>query len=663
MNFEFKSETASVDTETFYNKKDYSVGDLGLYGYTHDPRFDCYLVSVASRDFEYVGHPKDMPWEKIAGKEWVSHNKGFDHAVITRMQELGTIPTVAPSRWHCSANLCVYNQLPRDLKGAVLAAFGETISKDVRDKEMNGKHWHEFTPDTQQRVLAYALDDPRWCLALWEKFSPEWPETERLLSELTYRQGSRGFYVDREGVDNDIRLLEKVKFEAVQRIPWRDNYAILSHVGLAEQCRMVGITPPASLAMNDEACAAWEDQYGSTYPWVAAMRDYRRTNALLEKFKTLRERIMPNGRMSYSLYYFGGHTGRWSGAGGFNMQNMPREAFRFDKNFNIISDPEKLNETKHADTPPEYLLGSVDMRGKFIAAPGKKLLVADYAQIEARITPWLAGDTETLALARKGISVYEGHARKSMGWTGGPLKKEDPKLYLLAKIRVLGLGFGCGHEKFLVIGKQWLPEDVFEAIFLCPVSAENELKYIDYRRRMAERSEDSAAWKRWLTMWKKKSDKERWGLVNSWLQVSSFRATNPKIVALWKKLDQGLKSSIGGTYEVELPSGRVMRYFNVNDTEGSIQARTTRGGHFSYFYGGKVCENIVQATARDVFGDAKLRVDQEMPVIMDTHDEIISEVDEAFNGQRLVEIMTQPPSWASSLPLGVELTETKVYLK
>ena len=36
-------------------------------------------------------------------------------------------------------------------------------------------------------------------------------------------------------------------------------------------------------AIRAKTCAAWEREHGATYPWVAAMRDWRKSNALFEK--------------------------------------------------------------------------------------------------------------------------------------------------------------------------------------------------------------------------------------------------------------------------------------------------------------------------------------------------------------------------------------------
>lgn len=105
-----------VDFETFYTGT-YSVSEMGHYAYVHDRRFDAYLVSVTDGRQSCVCHPSVFPWASIAGREWVSHHRDFDRAVLERLKtedrrrktEVG-----GPKVWHCSAAVCAYLQLPRD---------------------------------------------------------------------------------------------------------------------------------------------------------------------------------------------------------------------------------------------------------------------------------------------------------------------------------------------------------------------------------------------------------------------------------------------------------------------------------------------------------------------------------------------------------------------
>lgn len=644
-----KRKAVGIDFETFYSA-DYSIAELGNYGYTHDPRFDAYMVTISTEGYEYKGPPAGADWHRLKGLLWLSHNKGFDSAVYYRLVELGIVPLIEFAEWHCTANLAVYVGLPRNLKGAVQQAFGKTISKNIRDKEIKGKRWSEMGEDLQKRVLEYALDDARYCVQLWEKYGDQWPETERVLSNLTYDMGDSGLHLNVEKLDQDIQLLDRVKFEAQRRIPWvTEDVGVLSRKAFFAECAKVGVKPPTSLAADDEDFDKWLDEHGPKFPWVSSIADYRRSNTIGGKFKTMRERVRPDGTMPYSLLYYGAHSGRWSGTGGVNLQNMPREPIRVTAGWDL---------TKSKDAP--Y---SADMRSNIVAPEGYKLAIFDYAQIEARVTPWLCGDTETLDLARKGISVYEVHARTSMGWTGGVLKDEDKNLYQLAKARVLGLGFGCGWYRFVEFSKKTLPAEAFSVVFGADVTQEQVNLFwqhvIKYTRNRATLASLQREWDMKL------SPEGRRSWINSWLQVSDFRAKNPKITAKWREFGDDLTAAMGDDYSVELPSGRVLHYFGVCQSEkGDTMAAFTRGEKPKFLHGALLLENAVQAIARDVMGEALIRLHRAgIKVVLHVHDEIVCLVKQDFDTRIIGELMTVNPSWARSLPLGVEGVESQIYLK
>lgn len=435
--------TYAVDFETFYSA-DYSVVDLGNWGYTHHPEFDAYLVSIVGDDGNsFVGNPKDFDWESIGGHVWVSHNATFDSAVYERLQELGVASKNAqPSEWHDTADLVVYLGCPRSLKNASAVLFGIEMSKDVRDK-MKGKPWNTMTPEFQQEVMAYALKDSELCLRIWKEHSAKWPEWERQLSLHTRAMCWRGLPVDAEGVREDVRLLELQLWQCRSKIPWAsdEDAAVLSPKAMAAECRKYGVEPPRSMAKDSEEFDAWMEQYGEKLPFATAMSQYRRINTLLQKFRALERRTKPDGWMPFALKYFGAHTGRWSGDSGVNVQNMGRDPVFFDE-CGIVGDPEKIEEFKAKIKKGEPVpVPFVDMRKRIKAPEGKKFVVCDLSNIEPRCMAVLGGDTATLETLRTGADIYEAHARATMRYTDPrPLKEVDGELRRLSKARCLSGG-------------------------------------------------------------------------------------------------------------------------------------------------------------------------------------------------------------------------------
>jgi DNA polymerase len=86
-------------------------------------------------------------------------------------------------------------------------------------------------------------------------------------------------------------------------------------------------------------------------------------------------------------------------------------------------------------------------------------------------------------------------------------------------------------------------------------------------------------------------------------------------------------------------------------------------------YGGKLLENITQASSRDILAYNLLRLKREygsiVAVVMHVHDEIVTEVAEngTFNLNVLNKLLVDNPPWAAGLPLAAEGFEAHRYAK
>lgn len=595
---------AAIDFETYYDDE-ISIIPLGIHHYLQ--KTDIYLVSIATdTGIKYVGHPKGFDWSQIAGPDWtwLSHNAQFDLPVFQRIQELevgNTCEVRELAAWHDTADLTAYLSLPRSLKEASKHLLNQEISKDTRDK-MKGQQWEAMSPEFRAEVELYALKDAENCLEIWLRHGNLWPERERKISQKTREMALRGVPLDIAGLKNDIDKLTLDLWELRQAIPWKDEphrdsakarkgetVALLSPIALREECAKNGLTAPTSFAQDDPEAEEFFNKYSEKYPWVRAVRDYRKAGKHCSTLKTMLQRADSQGNMAYGLKYFGAHTGRDSGDSGLNMQNLPK---------GVVS--------------------GVDIRAKIKAPEGYTLAIVDLSQIEPRCLHWLAEDEKTLQYIREIPDLYEAQARAWGIWDGeGSMKKVAPDIRHMMKQLALGLGYGMGAKKFADVAGV----DSAEALRL----------------------------------------------------TALYRSKNPKVTQLWKKLEKPMFETAldpdDKTYEVHLPSGRKLRYRGVTATGGSLQAFIPRGRSMMQlkFWGGVICENLVQGTARDVFMEQCLRIEEAgIPVIMRVHDEAVCLVPEESAQERLnqiISIMSTAPEWAPGLPLAAEGGLSKTYKK
>lgn len=415
----------AIDTETFYSD-DCNVADLGPYAYCRHEDWKCYLVSVAGDDgYRFTGRPEDADWSRLNGQTWVMHNAQFDLEVIGRMAETRQIPEVRPSEVFDTADLSRYLQQPGSLKEAVKELLGVEVSKAVRTA-MKNKVLTDLPEEKRQAVIDYAQADADLTLRLWREHSHKWPEHERTLSRLTLEMGQKGMPLNIQRLDEAITDLKTQLWNTRELIPWDE--PLLSAKKVAEYCRSHGILPPLSMAKDSSDFESWLSKHGKAHPAVAALGVYRRQNTMLERLKSMRARTKDTGECVFEMKYSGAtNTRRWSGSGGLNFQNFPRD--------------------------PMF---GIDIRKIFEAPKGKMFAVVDLANIEPRALAVLCKDRAQIDYLRDPKNdIYELTARRVFGYDDPrPIKEVDKKLRQLSKVVVLGAGYGTGPAKFIDVAKK-----------------------------------------------------------------------------------------------------------------------------------------------------------------------------------------------------------------
>ena len=667
----------AIDFETFYDKKaGYSLTMMDPYAYTHDPRFDAYLMSVASdTGEEYVGPPEAFDWSGIAGALWIAHNAAFDGMVVNRLVEQGKIPDIK-RRWACTADMVAYLCMPRSLKQACRHLLGLEISKAVRE-EMDGVRFGSLDPERRKALTDYAGDDARLSLRLWTNYGHLWPEVEREISESIRESGWRGVHIDRKAVAEGLAKLKKVELAAARKFPWvkpgdkkappaGSRPAFLLHI------KDLGLPVPKSVKKDDPLFLEWAAKYKDAYPVIQARLDYASVITHVARLEAMLALADKDDNLRFSLRYAGCHTLRSkSGREGADDEKA-------ETKFNPLNIPKGCLEKG-----PEYgLTFGVNMRGTLTPRPGHKFMIYDFCQIESRCVQWIAGNHRFLSLVREIGNIYEADAVQSGLWNPklGPLKKMDERLYASSKERVLGLGFSLGTAKFLATCRR-------KKVDLGSIPREQWV--LDRRVKFLLRNYTELNWD------EPKDEYEIGAFLAADKQVRGWREANAPVVRLWATLQNALMEAAKRgvpRHEFILPSGRPKFYYDpkmiattkvVKDAETGkpenraelrLYAATVKGERSNApLHGGVITENVVQSFARDIMFTGAMDVRKEAPqwaFLWDVYDEMIFEVpdcDVEVASRVIPECLCKgtASTWAGmkTLPLEVEGGARERYMK
>jgi DNA polymerase bacteriophage-type len=428
----------------------------------------------------------------------------------------------------------------------------------------------------------------------------------------TRLQSRRGVFIDTELVDRDKTRISAMRFEAFKAIPWHADAKPLSYPALVKYCNAAGLPVPKSTAKTDEATDDLMTDNPALAEVIGHMRRFRRANTVLTKIEALRARVTDNDILPLEMLYAGAPHTRRWSSKGVNVQNLDREP--------LVTNPIGVKGGASPET--------VWSRRWIKPRPGKIFWIGDFAQIEPRCLNWLVNNEEMMVALRSGYSYYEAYVRsahqeKRVGWSGTPgtLKKEvGIARYTKIKNESLGAGYGMGATK-----------------------------YMTYANVEAAEAEEV---------------------------IKGFRASNPKITAFWRRLDNMISSAARDKNKhlcIDMPTGDTLQYFNVRPSKKGYEGFTVKSDYGFQslqprLWGGTLTENVTQRCARDVLANAVVKLeDAGLPVLFTSHDEVVLELDKDASLDEAVkeaeQILTTPPEWAEGLVLGVEGGLAESYTK
>lgn len=379
------------------------------------------------------------------------------------------------------------------------------------------------------------------------------------------------------------------------------------------------------------------------------------------KFQAMVNRADPDTDRVHGAFIFSGagSTQRYSSKG-VQAHNMPRDK---------LKDPEQIRKYILDNMDPDVLVARSGfnimqtlkrlLRHSIKAAPGKEFVCGDWGQIEGRVMPWLAMgvnaqcDTwaqdklDQYANQTEEYDVYcqaaESVYRQDVRRDGSELAEQQRQI---GKVAELSLQFGGGEGAFMGMATGYGVHVEFD-----------------------EATVIKGAWRGanpWAPVY--------WKALHS-AAVRAVRA--PMTQQYAGRVTYMYQPSImHGTLWCLLPSGTVLAY-----PAARVEVEQTRyGSSFRLsamkaawkpkadekewpritLWHGVLAENVTQAVSAVLLRDtlADLSFEHDAPIVGDTHDEILLEVEskrQKYWHKRLQKSMLKGQKWSKGLPLAVDI--------
>lgn len=650
-----------IDIET-YSSVD--LAKAGVYAYTEAPDFDILLIGYKYDDEDEVhvidtlAVDRDFDEELYEFRQALTNpsivktafNANFERTCLAKW----TGAAMPPEEWRCTMIKALTMGLPgnladvgmalglpedklKDPQGKALIQFFSKPCKPTRTNGQRTRNLPAHDPEKWKLFIAYNRQDVVTEQEILKRLAVyKIPDAEQALWSLDQ-------HMNDNGVKLDIPMVEKIVEYDTQR-----------RQELQEEAQTItGLSNPNSLAQLKKWLASQgvemasvtkdtiaEALAGDLPENVRRMLEIRTAlgKTSVAKYSTMLTAVCQDHRLRGILQFYGANrSGRWAGrlVQTHNLAKNSLPDLDLARELAAAGDFDTM-QTLFGETAFVF---SELIRTAFIPSDGCRFVVSDFAAIEARVISWISGEEWRLEAFRAGKDIY---CETASQMYKVPVVKHGENGHLRQKGKVAELA--CGYQGGIGAMKRMdkggtIPEEELQAV------------------------------------------------------VDAWRAANPKIPKLWRTCELAAKTAIeehrtvriahgitfsyiNGNLFIKLPSGRRLCYW---DTRLKLDPRDGRD-HIVYMgvnqetkqwgetetYGGKLVENIVQATARDCLAVAMTRVSElGYKIVMHVHDEMIVDVpNEDTKAPAVInDIMGQPIDWAPGLPLKGDTYETPFYKK
>ena len=677
--------TLSIDTETFSSV---DLAKSGVYRYMESPDFEILLIGYSFDEGPVHVHdctqpgcwPRDL-MDALFDPEVTkyAYNAVFERQAFAHALE----EYLPPEQWKDTMIMALECGLPGSLAAAGTAlglpeeqlkdprgkALIQYFCKPCRPTRVNGgrtRNLPKHDPEKWALFIEYNRQDVVTEMAIRKKLEKiPVPASEWDLWHLDQEMNDRGIRIDLPMVDNIVRYDEQRRAEL-----------------LDEAREITGLSNPNSLAQ----LKPWIEREGMDVPQLrkddveallsgsGLLPEVRRVLEIRQalgktstaKYGAMQEAVCEDGRLRGILQFYGANrSGRWAG----RIVQVHNLAKNFLPDLDLARE---LAEEGDFDTM-ETLFGETAfvfselIRTAFIPSDGRRFVVSDFSAIEARVVAWLAGEQWTLDAFKAGEDIY---CKTASMMYHVPVEKHGQNKHLRqkGKIAVLACGYqgGVGAMKAMDRGGSIPEEELQSVVDQWRAANPNIVKlWYDY---------EAAA----------KTAIREGRPVRRGIRIPAENIAEREYMAGGRVREYSVRKGCSVTFThrngnliVVLPSGRRLVYWGArleeDPSKGGRESiiymgvnQTTKQWGKTETYGGKLVENVVQATARDCLAEAMRRVTaMGYEIVMHIHDEMVVDVpiEDTDALARINKAMGDPIDWAPGLPLKGDGYETPFYKK
>ena len=644
----------SCDIETF---SDVDLIRCGVYKYADSPNFEMLLFAYAVDDGDVhiidIAGGEELPEKIIQAIKSdtvvkTAYNAQFERVCLSRYLKLPDGEYLNPQSWYCTAVQAAELALPLSLAdvGSVLGLERQKMTEGkelikyfcvpCKPTKSNGnctrnRPCHDINKwETFKKYCMRDVDVERQ-IADKLKMYPISDEEHRLYV-LDQIINDRGVLVDSELAEQAVKLNSiqtAVAVEQAYMITGLENPNSVTQ--LKQWLKEKGVEIES---LSKKSVKSLADETDGDVSEMLKLR-LLMAKTSVKKYEAVIRSVCSDNRVHGMMRFCGANrTGRWSG-NILQPQNLPQNHL---PDLTLARDIVKDGDFEMLD----MMFGNVPnvlselIRTVLIPKPNHRFIVADFSAIEAGVLAWIAGEQWRIDTFKNGGDIYCASASKMFKV---PVEKHgvNGELRQKGKISELACGYGGSVGALKNMGAVEMGVQ------------ENELQ----------------------------------GLINDW------RNANPHIVRFWYEVGNAAMKAIKekttvplgklvfayerGILFIRLPSGRRLSYIKPR-----IGTNRFGGDSITYMginsakkwdrletFGGKLTENIVQGTARDLLANALINAaNAGYDTVFHVHDEIICEVPNGYGSvDELCKLMCIKPEWADGLPLNADGFECEYYKK